>query len=165
MEITGTSQKTVSVTNGKYINEQETANRPLLIFVEVDGSQVNWVQSQEPEDSDRVFDEYMKVVFAYASTLSMEGESVETELQDLQIGDIFLKSGSPGHVVMVADVCEKDGRKAFLLAQGYMPAQEFHIVKNPLHANDPWYYEEEIAYPFRTQAYTFPEGSLRRPLY
>ena len=58
-----------------------------------------------------------------------------------------------------------DGKKAFLLAQGYMPAQEFHIVKNPLHENDPWYYEEEVQYPFRTQAYTFPEGSFRRPQY
>ena len=133
--------------------------------VQVSGDDVVWVQSQPAEDSDSVFNEYMKIVCAYASTLSMESESVSADLQDLQIGDIFLKGGSPGHVVMVADVCEKDGRKAFLLAQGYMPAQEFHIVKNPLHENDPWYYEEEVRYPFRTQAYTFPEGSFRRLQY
>ena len=133
--------------------------------VQVSGDDVVWVQSQPAEDSDSVFNEYMKIVCAYASTLSMESESVSADLQDLQIGDIFLKGGSPGHVVMVADVCEKDGRKAFLLAQGYMPAQEFHIVKNPLHENDPWYYEEEVHYPFRTQAYTFPEGSFRRLQY
>ena len=133
--------------------------------VQVSGDDVVWVQSQPAEDSDSVFNEYMKIVCAYASTLSMESESVSADLQDLQIGDIFLKGGSPGHVVMVADVCERDGRKAFLLAQGYMPAQEFHIVKNPLHENDPWYYEEEVQYPFRTQAYTFPEGSFRRLQY
>ena len=133
--------------------------------VKVSGDDVVWVQSQPAEDSDNVFNEYMKIVCAYASTLSMESESVSADLHDLQIGDIFLKGGSPGHVVMVADVCENDGRKAFLLAQGYMPAQEFHIVKNPLHENDPWYYEEEVQYPFRTQAYTFPEGSFRRLQY
>ena len=133
--------------------------------VKVSGDDVVWVQSQSAEDSDQVFNEYMKIVCAYASTLSMENESVNADLHDLQIGDIFLKGGSPGHVVMVADVCEKDGRKAFLLAQGYMPAQEFHIIKNPLHENDPWYYEEEVRYPFRTQAYTFPEGSFRRLQY
>ena len=133
--------------------------------VKVSGDDVVWVQSQSAEDSDQVFNEYMKIVFAYASTLSMESESVSADLHDLQIGDIFLKGGSPGHVVMVADVCEKDGRKAFLLAQGYMPAQEFHIIKNPLHENDPWYYEEEVQYPFKTQAYTFPEGSFRRLQY
>ena len=133
--------------------------------VKVSGDDVVWVQSQPAEDSENVFNEYMKIVCAYASTLSMESESVSADLHDLQIGDIFLKGGSPGHVVMVADVCEKDGKKAFLLAQGYMPAQEFHIIKNPLHENDPWYYEEEVQYPFKTQAYTFPEGSFRRLQY
>ncbi len=133
--------------------------------VRVNGSDVTWVLSQPAEDSDRVFDEYMKIVSAYASTLSMVRESVPAELHDLQIGDVFLQGGSPGHVVMVADICEKEGKKAFLLAQGYMPAQEFHIIKNPLHEDDPWYYEEEVRYPFRTQAYTFSEGSLRRLTY
>ena len=133
--------------------------------VKVSGDDVVWVESQPAEDSDNVFNEYMKIVCAYASTLSMESESVSADLHDLQIGDIFLKGGSPGHVVMVADVCENDGRKAFLLAQGYMPAQEFHVVKNPMHENDPWYYVDEVRYPFITQAYTFPKGSFRRLQY
>ena len=54
------------------------------------------------------------------------------------------------------------GEKAFLLAQGFMPAQSFHIIKNPAHSEDPWYYESEVKYPFRTQEYTFGEGSLKR---
>lgn len=133
--------------------------------VKINGDDEVWVKSKPAKDSDSVFNEYMRIVCAYASTLSMEKESTGADLQNLQIGDVFLKSGSPGHVVMVADVCEKDGRKAFLLAQGYMPAQEFHIIKNPLHEDDPWYYEEEVQYPFQTQAYTFPEGSFRRLMY
>ena len=130
--------------------------------IKSDNSGVRWVKTGDPGDSDSVFDNYLKIVFAYASTLSLEDESRRIDIGDLQIGDIFLKGGSPGHVVMVADVCEKDGKKAFLLAQGYMPAQEFHVIKNPRHEDDPWYYEEEVQYPFRTQAYTFQEGSLRR---
>ena len=43
--------------------------------VKVNGDEVARVQSQEPEDSDAVFNEYMKIVFAYSSTLSMEEES------------------------------------------------------------------------------------------
>ena len=43
-----------------------------------------------------------------------------------------------------------------------MPAQSFHIIKNPTHSEDPWYYEGEIKYPLRTQNYTFDEGSLKR---
>ena len=129
------------------------------------GDSFTWKKTRSAEDSDDVFNEYMFMICAYASTLSMKGESAEIDIQDLRIGDIFLKAGSPGHVVMVADICEKDGKKAFLLAQSYMPAQEFHIIKNPRHENDPWYYEEEVQYPFRTQAYTFSEGALRRPEY
>ena len=82
------------------------------------------------------------------------------------VGDIFIQSGSPGHVVMVVDISENlEGKKAFLLAQGYMPAQEFHLLKNPLHEDDPWYYEEEVTYPFETPEYTFKKGSLRHPGY
>ncbi len=66
---------------------------------------------------------------------------------------------------MVADVCEKDGKKAFLLAQGYMPAQDFYVLTNELHADDPWYYEDEITYPFITPEYVFSEECLMRPGY
>ena len=112
------------------------------------------------------FEQYLNTVFAYASTLSMKEESVPAEINDIKIGDVFLYSGSPGHVVMVADVCEgENGEKAFLLAQGYMPAQQFHILKNPMHEEDPWYYTSEFAWPFQTPEFTFQEGSLRRMTY
>jgi hypothetical protein len=63
------------------------------------------------------FKKYLRIVFAYASTLSLYNESKSIELSNIQIGDIFIKAGSPGHVVMVVDVCEnKEGKKAFLLA-------------------------------------------------
>jgi hypothetical protein len=95
----------------------------------------------------------------------MNNEVKKISEDEIQVGDVFLKGGSPGHVVMVVDVCEKDGKKAFLLAQGYMPAQQFHVLKNPLHEDDPWYYVDEIHYPFQTPEYVFGEESLKRPLY
>ena len=96
----------------------------------------------------------------------MEKEAKKIPLSKINAGDIFIRGGSPGHVVMVVDLCKNtEGKKAFLLAQGYMPAQEFHVLKNPLHETDPWYYEEEIAYPFATPEYTFEKGSLRHLTY
>lgn len=131
--------------------------------IQLDGNQTEWVKTAGYDDSYENFQKYLRIVFAYAGTLSMEAESEEIRLEQIQAGDIFLKGGSPGHVVMVADICKNaQGKKAFLLAQGYMPAQEFHVLKNPMHENDPWYYEEEIEYPFVTPEYTFGEGSLRR---
>ena len=51
----------------------------------------------------------------------------------LQIGDIFIEPGFPGHAVMVADMAfhKNTGKKIFLLVQSFMPAQEIHILKNP----------------------------------
>ncbi len=122
-----------------------------------------WEQSASPDSGEETFKKYLRIVFAYSSTLSMEKESRPVDISEIQVGDIFIKGGSPGHVVMVADICENEaGEKAFLLAQGFMPAQSFHIIKNPAHGEDPWYYEGEIKYPFRTQNYTFDEGSLKR---
>jgi hypothetical protein len=131
--------------------------------IKFDNNEKPYYKKMTSEDSSYdCFKKYLRIVFAYASTLSLYNESKSIELSNIQIGDIFIKAGSPGHVVMVVDVCEnKEGKKAFLLAQGYMPAQEFHIIKNPRH-DDPWYYEEEVTYPFQTADYTFSENSLRR---
>lgn len=134
--------------------------------IKINGNQAYWADVASYDDSYETFRAFMRMVFAYAGTQSMVEETEEISLGDIRIGDVFLKGGSPGHVVMVADVCRrKDGKKAFLLAQGYMPAQEFHVLNNPAHKEDPWYYEEEIAYPFATPEYTFEEGSLRRLKY
>ncbi len=131
--------------------------------IKVDGNQVQWVQSAARDDSYESFVEYLKMVFCYAGTLSMETESEEIDCSQMRVGDVFLKGGSPGHVVMVIDICENEaGQRAFLLGQGYMPAQEFHVLKNPQHEEDCWYYEEEITYPFHTPEYTFQQGSCRR---
>lgn len=133
--------------------------------ISIKGNQVKWVKSQ-PQTSYQSFQKYLRIVFSYASTLSMDKESTQISLSKIQVGDVFLKGGSPGHVVMIVDICEdKNGKKAFLLGQGYMPAQEFHILKNPSHSDDPWYYEDEVTYPFVTPEYSFQEESLKHLCY
>ena len=134
--------------------------------VKVDGNKTYWVHSEKADSSYKIFDSYLKFVFTYAGTLSMVQESKKISEKDIQPGDIFIYGGSPGHVEMVVDVCEnKDGDKAFLLGQGYMPAQQFHILKNPADENDPWYYVSKISYPFETAGVTFKKGTLMRPDY
>ena len=132
--------------------------------IKVEGNTVKWVKSAGYDDSYECFVEYLKNVFSYAGTLSMFcEEAVEIPLGEAKAGDVFLYGGSPGHVVMIVDVCEnEDGKKAFLLAQGYMPAQEFHLLVNENHLEDPWYYESEISYPFSTPEYTFQETSYEK---
>ena len=134
--------------------------------IAVSGNQVTWVKQKGYDDSYETFQSYLHMVFSYAGTLSMEQEARAITSKELRVGDVFLHGGSPGHVVMVLDICENErGEKAFLLGQGYMPAQEFHILKNPMHEEDPWYYETELSYPFTTPEYTFEKGSLKRLSY
>lgn len=134
--------------------------------IQVDGNNVTWVSSAGYDDSYDCFVSYLKQVFSYAGTLSMDSEAEPIDLSEAKIGDVFLHGGSPGHVVMIVDSCvNEQGEKAFLLAQGYMPAQEFHVLVNEKHLGDPWYYESEIRYPFQTPEYTFEEGSLKKLLY
>ncbi len=131
--------------------------------IQVNGNDVVWEKTAGYDDSYENFQKYLRIVFSYAGTLSMEAESKAIVFRQIRAGDILIRGASPGHVVMVVDLCkDAEGKKAFLLAQGYMPAQEFHVLKNPLHEDDPWYYEQEAEYPFFTPEYTFLEGSLRR---
>jgi len=126
----------------------------------VDGNDVSWHKSREYNDSYETFHNYLDMVYSYAGTLSLSQECVAIIIDDLYPGDMFLQSGSPGHCVLVVDIAEDEsGNRCFLLAQGYMPAQDFHVLKNPLHPEDPWYYVSEISFPLLTPAWSFAEGS------
>ena len=131
-----------------------------------DGGSYSWSDDAEYDDSEKGFKDFMRIVFAYSGTYQLETDSKKIKNKDIKIGDVFVNSGSPGHAEMVVDTCtDTSGRKAFLLAQGFMPAQEFHILKNPLHKDDPWYYVDELDYPLQTPSYSFEKGTLRRPKY
>ncbi len=134
--------------------------------VRVNGNSTNWADAAPASDSQETFEKYLTFLFSYAGTLSMGRECEPADLEDVQPGDVFLYSGSPGHVVLVLDVCEDgSGNRAFLLGQGYMPAQQFHVLKNPADEDNPWYYVQKLEYPFLTPEYTFDEGSFMRPVY
>lgn len=88
------------------------------------------------------FDEYLNKVFTMCGTLSLEKQLKQLHtIYELKPGDVLIQGGCPGHAMIVADMAvNKDGKKIFLLAQSYMPAQDIHIVINPANKNlSPWY--------------------------
>jgi len=109
-----------------------------IVFHDNAGKAYRWTTG-----GDRVaFERYMQKVFAWCGTLSLEKEMKPVgDLSKLAPGDVFIKGGSPGHAVIVLDVAvDKQGKKAFLLAQSYMPAQDIHVLKNPKGLlQQPWY--------------------------
>jgi hypothetical protein len=110
--------------------------------VAVNGNDTSWVKRTGAAEDYESFRKYLDMVFAYAGTASLSKEMKQTSIEDMKIGDVFIKGGSPGHCVIVVDMAEKKetGQKLFLLAQSYMPAQDIHILKNPQNdEGNPWY--------------------------
>jgi hypothetical protein len=90
------------------------------------------------------FRKYMDYIFAYANTASLKRELLPVNNpHDIQAGDIFIQTGNPyGHAVTVMDVAknESTNETLFLLSQSYMPAQDIHILVNPVNNSlSPWY--------------------------
>ena len=111
------------------------------------------------------FLKYMDFVFAYASTLSLVKElKPVAQIAEIKIGDVFIKGGAPGHAIIVVDMAQhkQTGKKIFLIAQSYMPAQDIHILVNP---NDvklsPWY-SETFDNQLITPEWAFEKAALRR---
>ena len=110
--------------------------------IAVKGNRTYWIDKYPPSNTYKDFWKYMELIFSYAGTLSLSKELKHTETDSMEIGDIFIFGGSPGHSVIVVDMATnpKTGEKIFMLAQSYMPAQEIQILKNNENiAINPWY--------------------------
>lgn len=107
---------------------------------------------------------YLNYVFAYAGTYSLERELKPVSIEDMRIGDVFIRGGFPGHAVLVADMVENrtTGEKRFLLLQSYMPAQDMHVLKNPAASDGSPWYETDFGVALMTPEWVFPRNQLRR---
>jgi len=131
----------------------------------VAGRKVEWNRSAPPDSSYAAFRKYLETVFTYAGSHSLSSEMVNVErVGDMQIGDAFIEPGFPGHAAIVVDMArsQSGGRKVFLLAQSYMPAQDVHILKNPEKPDsDPWY-DMDFGEKLATPEWIFGVDNLRR---
>jgi hypothetical protein len=110
--------------------------------IAISGNKTSWVKKTGVNKDYESFRKYLDIVFAYAGTASLAKELNPVALEEMQIGDVFIKGGSPGHCVVIVDMAKnkETGETLFLLAQSYMPAQDIHLLKNPNnHEGNPWY--------------------------
>jgi hypothetical protein len=128
----------------------------------VRGSSVRWSRSAPPEDSHQSLRRYLDLVFTYAGSSSLARELQPIDVTALDAGDVFIRGGFPGHAVLVLDTArdERTGRRAFLLAQSYMPAQEIHVLRNPARS-DPWF-PADFGESLVTPEWTFARRELMR---
>jgi len=129
--------------------------------ISVNGNQVSWIKNRNHNSSYASFQEYLDIVYAYASTLSLEKELIAKPFSDLAIGDVFIQGGSPGHCVIVVDLAlnENNGEKVFMLAQGYMPAQDIQILKGDS-GGSPWF-SANIEDILKSPEWTFRASDLK----
>ena len=124
-----------------------------------------WVNGGELDKTRKNLEAYLHCVLTYTSVSTLEKETKKIKKDKLQTGDLFLDVAT-GDAAVVVDVCvNENGEKAFLLGKGGKPAKQFHLLTNPAHEEDPWYYESELQYPFVTSEGEFKKGSLRHPTY
>ena len=132
--------------------------------IRLNGNKSYWVKVANPSNTSEDLWKYLTLVFNYAGSYSLSKELVHVEINDMQIGDVFIQQGSPyGHAVIVVDMAENPntGEKIFMVAQSFMPAQSIHILKNTNKNDSPWYplnFGEKLRLP----SWTFNKNDLRR---
>lgn len=128
-------------------------------------NKIEWRKSTENDASYESFRRYLDSVFIYAGSYSLSKELEKVgDIKEMKIGDVFIKGGFPGHAVIVVDMAvnNETGKKMFLLAQSYMPAQDIHILKNPAHdRSNPWY-SLDFGAELKTPEWTFKASELMR---
>ena len=132
--------------------------------IAVEGNNAYWVKRAGYSEEYSVFRQYMDMVFAYAGTVSLSQELDKVNVEDMEIGDVFMKGDLPGHCVIVMDMAENKstGEKIFIVAQSYMPAQDIHVLKNLNDAKmSPWY-SLNFGEVLKTPEWTFYKDQLMR---
>ena len=108
------------------------------------------------------FDDYLDHVFAKCGTLSLVKQLGQIDnISEVKPGDVLIQGGSPGHAMIVVDMAvNNSGKKIYLLAQSYMPAQDIHIVINPVDKQlTPWYELNDNT--ISTPEWVFPKRHFR----
>ena len=129
----------------------------------INGNKVTFHKTAVADSSKANFYKYLNLIYMYSGTLSLYNELKPVAAKDLQIGDMLIRGGSPGHIVMLGDeAINAKGEKLFLLFQGNTPAQSVHLVKNLEDASlSPWYALKDGA-TIPVSNYTFSSAKFVR---
>lgn len=113
-------------------------NKKPIDFIDYAGKSYKWNGSGDRNS----FDNYLQNVFGWCGSASLDKQLNRVpDFSTIKAGDVLIHGGFPGHAVIVVDIAtNQKGKKIYLLAQGYQPAQDIHILNNPMnHTLSPWY--------------------------
>lgn len=132
--------------------------RPLI-----QGRKVAWKNTQAQNHSRISFGKWLDIIFMYAGTASLHRDLEKVQHTDLEVGDLFISPGFPGHTVMVADiVVNTRGHKKLLLIEGFTPAMNAHVVQHvPSIIGGVWF-DFESDGTLKTPVWDFSSSEIRR---
>ncbi len=130
----------------------------------VNGNNLSFVPGARPaEPTHALLRTWLDDVFGWANTGVLARDAAHVKLADLRVGDFFVLTGVPyGHAVLVLDMAEDaGGRRALLLGQSFVPAQNVHVLRP--NASTVWFVVNEAEGAVSTPFWEpFPFDSLRR---
>jgi hypothetical protein len=123
----------------------------------------SYTSSKTEPDIKKDLESFLEIVFSFCGTLSLKNETRTLDINQIRPGDMFVYGGSPGHAMIIMDMAtDNKGHKMFMLAQSYMPAQDMHIVKNPIDDKlSPWYELNDLK-EIVTPEWVFSNDQVRR---
>jgi hypothetical protein len=130
-----------------------------IVFTDNEGTSYHF----KPPYNRANFSTYLQRVFGMCGSASLAKQLSSASQENIKPGDVFIRGGFPGHAVMVMDVAENEaGKKIFLLAQSYMPAQDIHVLNNPVDEKlSPWY-AVDTTRALETPEYVFSAKEIRQ---
>ncbi len=108
--------------------------------LKIRGSKVKRLAGKGRSGNHKSYRKWLDQVFMYAGTRSLRLDSTPVPIGQVRPGDFYVEPGGPGHAVVILDVAEAaDGRRVALIGQGFMPAEDFHVVKASNALNTVWF--------------------------
>ncbi|MAY80046.1 MAG: hypothetical protein CL930_07155 [Deltaproteobacteria bacterium] len=117
---------------------------------QINGSGVTRTKGKPRTASHAVYRRWLDLVFTYAGTRSLARDAARPSVDAaVEPGEFYVDAGSPGHAVIVLDVVTNgSGVRLGLLGQGFMPAEDIHVLRSSLAIDGVWFRlpdrEEEV---------------------
>lgn len=132
--------------------------------VAVKGNSAYWYRASAASNTYNDLWNYLERVFMFAGTASLEKELIPVPTDDINVGDILIQGGTPGHAMIIVDEAydPESGEEIYLLAQSNMPAQDIQVIKNRTDPSiSPWYRitDETVISSGR---WTFTKNNIKR---
>jgi len=132
--------------------------------IKVEGNSISLVPTaRAATPTHALFRSWLDDVFGWANTGALDRDGQKVPIDALRPGDFFVLKGFPfGHTVLVLDMAkDASGRRAILLGQSFVPAQNFHVIRSS--PKSAWFVLDEAEGSITTPFWEpFPFDSLRR---